>query len=415
MLSLKKINTILLINLVVAFSAQAQQNYFVYFQADEKQPFYVMLNNKVYSSSETGYLIIPKITPGVHAIRLGFALNKFPEQSFSIQVKNNDEGYMVKNFGAKGWGLVDFNSSDVVLSETNQPAQNNNAAFGNMLSEVVDDTELTKVSRSSTEEVIGKNTNQDMEAASQVEIKTPAATTIEQQHANKSEVIAATENVPKVDMVKSYEKSENEGMRAVFVDNTMPGSDTINVFIPKNVPAAKEDNSQKNRKIEKEIVKNDPSFLENSTVNIQKEVDENTNPFFKPQANEEGMDKEDNYAETVTQNTDENIIRETVVNPFRSECNDVISENELDRIKRKMLGKVNEEDMINTVQKLIAGKCLTTDQVKTLGVQLQSDEGRYNLYDVLYTHVKDYKNYTALESQIIDPYYKKRFTTLLMR
>ena len=42
-------------------TAFSQQDFFVYLQADNHQLFYVRLNNKVYSSTESGYLIIPKL------------------------------------------------------------------------------------------------------------------------------------------------------------------------------------------------------------------------------------------------------------------------------------------------------------------------------------------------------------------
>jgi hypothetical protein len=69
--------------------------------------------------------------------------------------------------------------------------------------------------------------------------------------------------------------------------------------------------------------------------------------------------------------------------------------------------------MIQYALKYLSQKCITTEQVKELGRLFSSDDGRYNLYDALYTHTYDYGNYSSLASQIIDPYYKKRFAALL--
>jgi hypothetical protein len=44
--------------------ANAQQNHFIYIQAENNQAFYVKLDKKVLSSSVSGYLIIPKLTDG---------------------------------------------------------------------------------------------------------------------------------------------------------------------------------------------------------------------------------------------------------------------------------------------------------------------------------------------------------------
>ncbi len=50
----------------------AQQNHFVYIQADNQQPFYVKYDGKNYSSTSIGYLILPKLTNGILPYRLVF-------------------------------------------------------------------------------------------------------------------------------------------------------------------------------------------------------------------------------------------------------------------------------------------------------------------------------------------------------
>jgi len=78
-----------------------------------------------------------------------------------------------------------------------------------------------------------------------------------------------------------------------------------------------------------------------------------------------------------------------------------------------MFSQDNDEDMVQYAVKAVSKKCITTDQVKTLGSLFSSDDGRYSLYDALYKYVYDYGNYPGLESQILDPYYKKRFAAML--
>jgi hypothetical protein len=73
----------------------------------------------------------------------------------------------------------------------------------------------------------------------------------------------------------------------------------------------------------------------------------------------------------------------------------------------------SDNDMIQYAVKYLDKKCITTEQVKALGRLFSSDDGRYNLYDAMYTHTYDYGNYSSLTNRIIDPYYKKRFAALL--
>ncbi|MEO7766014.1 MAG: hypothetical protein ABIS01_01265, partial [Ferruginibacter sp.] len=43
---------------------KAQQNHFIYVQTENRQPFYVKVNSKLYSSSATGYLVVAKLKEG---------------------------------------------------------------------------------------------------------------------------------------------------------------------------------------------------------------------------------------------------------------------------------------------------------------------------------------------------------------
>src|SRR5690242_4665437 len=90
---------------VITVSASAQRVYFVYLQTEQEQPFFARVNEKVYSSSASGYLILPKLQDGTYDIAIGFPAAKWPEQKFSVTVRSRDQGFLLKNFETKGWGL----------------------------------------------------------------------------------------------------------------------------------------------------------------------------------------------------------------------------------------------------------------------------------------------------------------------
>src|ERR1700712_609161 len=96
----------------------AQEKHFVFIQADNKQPFYVSVNGKLYSSTASGYVIIPKLADGNYNFTVGFAQNAFPEQSFTTVIQNKDLGFDLKNFGDKGWGLFNLQSLDITMATT---------------------------------------------------------------------------------------------------------------------------------------------------------------------------------------------------------------------------------------------------------------------------------------------------------
>ncbi|MEI8059233.1 MAG: DUF4476 domain-containing protein, partial [Ferruginibacter sp.] len=103
----------LLYLIALATNCQAQQNHYIYIQTENKQPFYVKLDKSVLSSTASGYLIIPKLLDGDYTLKIGFPKNEWAEQSINCIVNSKDGGYVLKNFGDKGWGL--FNLQTLVL------------------------------------------------------------------------------------------------------------------------------------------------------------------------------------------------------------------------------------------------------------------------------------------------------------
>ncbi|HEY2727242.1 MAG TPA: DUF4476 domain-containing protein, partial [Parafilimonas sp.] len=130
------------------------------------------------------------------------------------------------------------------------------------------------------------------------------------------------------------------------------------------------------------------------------------NPFYKPEQN-------NNAAVNTVSNQTNEVVTTNVSNAVKQDCSNMVSDAELDKLRRKMFVQNNDNDMIQYAVKYLGKKCITTDQVKLLGSLFSSDYGRYALYDALYKYVYDYGNYSTLSSQILDPYYKKRFAAML--
>src|SRR5205085_7634330 len=91
------------------FHASAQQNHFIYFQTENKKTFYIKLDNKIYSSTSSGYLILPKLKDGDYTIKFGSSKNEWPEQTVNYKL-NKDAGYIFKNLGERGYGFVNLQS-----------------------------------------------------------------------------------------------------------------------------------------------------------------------------------------------------------------------------------------------------------------------------------------------------------------
>jgi len=144
-------NALIALLFFITHNCLAQQSYFVLIQADNNQPFYARLNNKTFSSTEAGHLIIPQLKDSSYNVLIGFPKNIFAEQNFVIAINKKDQSFQLKNLGEKGWAL--FNTltmelkmpdlGDAVISKlvSTEPAKKEDA-FARLMAGVVNDTAI---------------------------------------------------------------------------------------------------------------------------------------------------------------------------------------------------------------------------------------------------------------------------------
>jgi hypothetical protein len=102
---------------ILAENLSGQQTRFIYIQTENKQPFYIKMDNRILSSSVYGYIIIGQLTDSTYTISTGFPRAEWQEQNITIAVKETDAGYLLKNFGEKGWGLVNLQSTQLIMAD----------------------------------------------------------------------------------------------------------------------------------------------------------------------------------------------------------------------------------------------------------------------------------------------------------
>ncbi|MFT4152449.1 DUF4476 domain-containing protein [Parafilimonas sp.] len=411
-----KISGFLFFFCMICFAAKTQQKHFIYVQSEDRQPFAIVMNGKVFSSSDYGYIIIPKLDDGEYKFTVSFPLNKFPDQSFTCAVNKKDAGYYLKN-GSNGWALENMQTQQSIASGTAHAGSDN--AFGNMLSDVVSDSTLTKPIAATPAPATEKPV---VDAASTTET-TPA-------------VVPATTGTASAQPEKIGELKADTGTNMLFVDNSQPGSDTISVFIPTEpkgteragevtaandtgnaatqdsfATAASQDTSPAETK--QEAKAGEPVFLDTdkpSAKGSEKTTADVSNPFYNAETNKAATTPVETHTEATPS---ENNATTHNTAATRQGCDNMLSDEDLNKLKRKMFSQDNDDAMVKYAVKSVSKKCISTDQVKALGSLLSSDDGRYNLYDSLYKYVYDYGNYATLETQILDPYYKKRFAAML--
>ena len=73
------------------------QNHFLYIQSENKEPFTVNVNDKNYTSTNSGYVIIPKLTSGSYDLSVKFSKQEQPISKFNVVIDRKDVGYNLKS------------------------------------------------------------------------------------------------------------------------------------------------------------------------------------------------------------------------------------------------------------------------------------------------------------------------------
>jgi hypothetical protein len=429
---------------------KAQQNHFIYIQTENKQPFYIKLDSKLYSSTSTGYIVLSKLKAGEYNLAIGFPRSEWPEQKMQCIIGNKDLGFILKNFGDKGWGLFNLQTMEIVMADekkkTNVVAvETKSDEFSNMLSNVVNDPTIKQVERMAEPERAPDTTREATAEAVTItqapEPSTPVAVTV-----------VSSEAPPKSAIRRTLLHKGDAGTEMVYLENNEGGTDTITVFIPLEKNAEAEGNAivkdetalpavtpvvsanvpvrEEAAQSKKEVKENSPTIEYNpnkeekgkkakkeSKTADKKFLDLTVEEASKPAPTKAEENRSERKALPSTATAEEKQPEIIVQNSpmINSDCKSLASESDFMKLRKKMVSEDNEEDMINVAKKSFRGKCYTVEQVKNLSVLFLKDEGKYAFFDMAYPHVSDSHNFSNLQGQLTDPYYISRFQVMIRR
>ena len=105
---------LLLTAVFICTVSTAQQNNFIHIQSATNQPFTVQFDGNAYSSSGTGYIVIPQVPVGEHTLVIGFPRNLYPEYSFHCTVADKPRGFSLKQAVDNSWSLFDMVNFTVI-------------------------------------------------------------------------------------------------------------------------------------------------------------------------------------------------------------------------------------------------------------------------------------------------------------
>ena len=381
----------LILLLLLNTALHAQQYYFAYVQTDNKQPFYLKMNDKVLSSSASGYVVIPKLSSGNYSVTFGFPKDQFPQQIINLNIASADAGFLLKDFGAKGWGLFNL--------ETMQVAMSNSAGNSGTITTAANEDVFSNT--------LSGAANTDVSVA-----KKPAPVVVEDikpvvVKEETKNIKPATENAIK----KINTASDVDGESYTYVDRTGIKTDTINIFIASN------------RIIPAETVK-EIAVVKEEKPELKKAKQESSEP--KPtkfldidMAKSAPNNVESETAAKLLQNKKSSVVKQQAIikdKPivsFNSDCKAMANENDFLKIRKKMAAAVSDGAMVDAAKKIFKSTCYSVEQIKNLSALFLNDIGKYNFFDAAYPHIYDSQNFGALQAQLSDQYYISRFKAMI--
>jgi len=390
-----KFIAILLTSIFLYTGLLAQQTHFIYIQTNNKQQFYVNLDKKIYSSNASGYLILPKLTDGTYNFIIGFPKNQWAQQKFSSVIDQKDIGYVLTNFGEKGWGLFNLQTMQVTMASGASTAngiatEERTDSFSNMLSAVVNDPSIKQ------------------KTITKPEVKMD---TVQVAPVQKTEVVAVNDNniainetpVSRSIITKILEISNTAGTEAVYVIKDGDQQDTVRILIPAE-KIVQDHVTVDSQKITPDVPKEEPVVQTKPVTVITAPVD--TAIVAQPsQATTPTITK--------TNDSPQGVQNLTITTVSKNDCKSIATDDDFLKLRKKMAAADNDDDMMNMAKKVFKTKCFKTDQIKNLGFLFLNDQGKYQFFAIAYSFVSDPENYNTLESQLTDTNYINRFKAMI--
>jgi hypothetical protein len=459
---------IVLIFFIGSFPALAQQNWYVFIQAEDNQPFYARMAGKVYSSSDIGYLVIPGLGDSVYDLVIGFPKKQMSEQRFSVPINKKDHGYELKNNGG-AWSLFNWQTQESITPIPPEKKDNvyygerkTNDPFSEMMAAVVNDSAV--LYRSVLYEEKPKLAKKPAAPPdSSVAFKEPVTKPKEDKKPideasdslSKQPIVNPTEKVKTIDssispnlyvkdttqkkvfipeqkkdsvvtnvvkiipekkkasggisfenpmIVKLHDFTFKSYRKIVYTDATGEKIDTITIFIPFDEP--------------KPQGPKQPVVRVDSTA--QKKKDSTLTSTINPKKDSIIASKKDTITGTPvepakpdTSKSSTNPPAKKSIEMVNSNCHNIATDNDIDKLRVKMIEASNLDGKLNAAKKLFKTKCLTAREIRALSELFTSDEDKLSFFEVCYPFADDTDNFKQLYILLTDKSIIARFKTMV--
>jgi hypothetical protein len=353
--SIKKIGLFFWV-VIFSTSLSAQTAHFLYIQSDNSQAFYVRLNNKVFSSSDVGFLIIPKLQSGKLSLIIGFPKNKWNAMNYDVNVESKDLSFQLKKVDSSNWELYDDLTKQMLVKNKTDQQQDvmeiNNDEFSNVLAEVSDNPKIKQI-RKAAPVIDSMNLKLETKINVVEHLDTNANTVaveIVQTEKIKNKRSERKKDKQRIQKEFSFLDSTGNLIKYVIIDEGK--SDTVSIFIPFTT-VVKTDKNIPQQIPAVEIVQNEKSDLPKETA------------VKKP---------------TINQATEKDFLQ----------------------LRKQMILEESEDLMIDIAEKAFETTAYSTEMIKNLAVLFLKEKNKLNFLIRAYKYVSDKQNYNSLSTLLTE-------------
>lgn len=330
--------------------AMAGNYAYVYIEGDKQTPFYVKVEGKMMPRLGKNYCILSGLDAGITQIEVLFQQNKYPPQKFSIRVPVG---------GSRGFALQKMNGETFALYDL---VQGSTLMAGNRPED--DRLPETVIARAVPAEPVVTKRSPEKAASSSV-------------------TLPAFE--PQKAVVKTGGKSTKAPQKAAKQDE----EDDLSIAEEAPVPA--------NR------------FIDDIELNSVDGADQGI-PKKKAMRNSK--------ASTVKKAADRRPVDEDEDEAPRApeksgNCARPMSSEEFESFALTILDKDDDDAKLKLLSRTKGKRCFTTEQVRIIGNNLETQSGRYDAAKMLYGQTADKEQYERLESLFKTNYLKNKFRQIL--
>lgn len=354
--------------LLLVQSAPAANYAYIYIEGDKQTPFYVKLEGQMQPRLGKNHCIISNLAAGVSYIEILFPQNAFPPQKFAINIPDGgNRGFVLQKVNDRQFALYDIQQKNYIVSgnkpeEDHLPEATVNTAAAGADSGVPVSPAPVAITAATVDEGIpafqpGKKKGKAKPVAKPAD-EEPAAT------APKKGDDRFLDNV----------ELNNEGgatsTAAAGISEPVPP-------MPKPAAAAKSKKKpKKNHGVEPDLaaISDEDDF-----------ADHKTEP--KAESNDPGVPN--------------------------SDCKTAMSSDEFETFALKILDKSDDDARIKVLNKNKGRHCFTTEQVRIIANNLETQSGRYDVVKMLYAQTSDQGNYSKLESLFKTNFLKEKFRQII--